>query len=71
MTTLTVLYFISLAVSFVVFVYVEITGKRRMEQRRRRQLGLCLNCGYNLTGNVSGICPECGQPVAQEIMQLA
>ena len=21
----------------------------------------CSNCGYNLTGNVSGVCPECGQ----------
>lgn len=20
----------------------------------------CLNCGYDLTGNVSGVCPECG-----------
>jgi hypothetical protein len=28
--------------------------------RRRRDRGLCLACGYNLTGNVSGICPECG-----------
>jgi hypothetical protein len=25
----------------------------------------CLNCGYDLTGNVSGICPECGQRFAQ------
>ncbi len=24
----------------------------------------CQNCSYNLTGNVSGICPECGTPVA-------
>lgn len=24
---------------------------------------LCLGCGYDLTGNVSGICPECGLPV--------
>ena len=24
---------------------------------------LCL-CGYDLTGNVSGICPECGQPTS-------
>ncbi len=24
----------------------------------------CLECNYNLTGNVSGICPECGRPVA-------
>ncbi len=22
--------------------------------------GCCAQCGYNLTGNVSGICPECG-----------
>lgn len=27
---------------------------------RRRRKGLCLKCGYNLTGNVSGMCPECG-----------
>jgi len=25
----------------------------------------CQNCGYNLTGNVSGICPECGSPCKQ------
>ena len=25
--------------------------------------GLCLRCGYHLGGNVSGVCPECGQPV--------
>ncbi len=23
----------------------------------------CLSCGYNLKGNVSGVCPECGKPV--------
>ena len=42
---------------------------RRHHQRCRRQKsieqGLCLTCGYNLTGNVSGICPECGQPIPQ------
>ena len=27
--------------------------------------GHCLKCGYNLTGNVSGICPECGTPCKQ------
>ncbi len=26
--------------------------------------GLCQRCGYDLTGNVSGTCPECGAAVA-------
>jgi hypothetical protein len=26
----------------------------------RRHRGLCECCGYDLTGNVSGVCPECG-----------
>ena len=30
---------------------------------RRRKKGLCLTCGYDLTGNVSGICPECGERI--------
>jgi hypothetical protein len=25
--------------------------------------GHCQKCGYNLTGNVSGVCPECGERV--------
>ena len=25
----------------------------------------CVECSYNLTGNVSGVCPECGTPVAK------
>ncbi len=29
----------------------------------RRRLGLCLHCGYNLTGNVSGKCSECGKAI--------
>ena len=28
-----------------------------------RPAGFCCRCGYNLTGNVSGTCPECGSPV--------
>jgi hypothetical protein len=33
--------------------------------RRRFPQGHCRNCGYNLTGNVSGVCPECGQKVSR------
>ncbi|UCG16986.1 MAG: hypothetical protein JSV19_02915 [Phycisphaerales bacterium] len=29
---------------------------------RRPPKGHCQNCGYDLTGNVSGLCPECGEP---------
>jgi hypothetical protein len=32
---------------------------------RRRRGGLCIKCGYDLTGNVSGVCPECGTEVKQ------
>ncbi len=28
---------------------------------RRRRTGLCVKCTYDLTGNVSGVCPECGE----------
>jgi uncharacterized RDD family membrane protein YckC len=27
---------------------------------------LCRTCGYNLTGNISGICPECGTPIGRQ-----
>ncbi len=36
---------------------------RRYQRRKRRRQGLCLTCAYNLTGNVSGVCPECGTDV--------
>lgn len=31
--------------------------------RRPAKPGLCSQCGYDLTGNASGACPECGRPV--------
>jgi hypothetical protein len=30
--------------------------------RHRYRPGHCRTCGYDLTGNVSGVCPECGTP---------
>jgi hypothetical protein len=32
---------------------------------RLHDIGRCRSCDYNLTGNVSGICPECGTPVPE------
>lgn len=38
----------------------------RMERRRisRHRPRPCPRCRYDLTGNVSGICPECGTKLA-------
>lgn len=33
--------------------------------RPRRRPGVCASCGYDLTGNTSGVCPECGTPTAE------
>ena len=37
---------------------------RRHRARLRRGAGLCMRCGYDLTGNLSGVCPECGAAAA-------
>ncbi len=34
-----------------------------LRRYRRRRNGLCVKCGYNLTGNVTGVCPECGTEI--------
>jgi len=34
-------------------------------RRRRRPKGLCVTCGYNLTGNLTGTCSECGTSQAR------
>lgn len=36
---------------------------RRHRRRLRRKRGLCVKCGYDLTGNESRLCPECGDEV--------
>lgn len=36
-----------------------------IRRRKRRRKGWCLECGYDLEGNVSGICPECAQPAPE------
>lgn len=40
-----------------------LVSRRRRRLRARMTQGLCVYCGYNLTGNVSGVCPECGSAV--------
>lgn len=44
------------------FLVIVITGFL-WHRRRSFSLGQCRRCGYNLTGNVSGRCSECGTPI--------
>ena len=48
------------AISLAVGGYPTLRLVRYIEVRRqRRRNGLCIRCGYDLTGNESGACPEC------------
>jgi len=47
-------------IPFVVGVVVWALSARRF---RTGLIGHCRKCVYDLTGNVSGVCPECGQKV--------
>ena len=42
------------------------TGWLWWKDRRHTPPGHCQKCGYDLTGNVSGRCPECGEAVPRE-----
>ncbi len=41
--------------------------QRRAQRRKARNE--CIACGYNLTGNVTGMCPECGGNVAAQLFR--
>lgn len=44
---------------------VLVLSERQLSRRHRwAALHRCLRCGYDLRGNVSGICPECGKPIS-------
>ncbi len=49
-----------------VVVYLRVPAR----QRRRRRLGLCETCSYDLKGNESGVCPECGQRIRDGCVNL-
>jgi hypothetical protein len=40
--------------------YAAAVGLPPLKRLLRRRSGQCAQCGYDLTGNLSGTCPECG-----------
>ncbi len=56
---------IELSVWFLLYTVSIATGVIWLVDRRRPAPGYC-RCAYDLTGNVSGTCPECGRVAAEE-----
>lgn len=49
---------------FVCFVLLRTAMRQYFWQElARRGKPICVCCGYNLTGNESGVCPECGSAI--------
>ena len=44
-------------------IWVSTLTYSRLQRRNRLAHKLCPKCGYNLTGNTSGVCPECGRSI--------
>ena len=44
-------------------VFLFFLGHCPYRRHQRRKKGLCVHCAYNLTGNVTGVCPECGNKI--------
>lgn len=50
---------------FLIFIVIQFIyrGRREIDAVDWQGEGRCAKCGYDLRGNVSGVCPECGAPV--------
>jgi hypothetical protein len=44
-------------------------GRFWPKREQKTPINFCGQCGYNLTGNVSGVCPECGWELPEEVKQ--
>jgi len=53
----------ALALLTVPWIKSKLAHRQRMRRAGQRQ---CISCGYDLTGNTSGVCPECGTPLPDE-----
>ena len=62
-------YYVPLAITAAFIVVGQISARRMAERLSRRakdrriMRGCCAVCGYDLRGNTTGVCPECGEPV--------
>ncbi len=52
--------FVVNTVFYAAILWLVIRGHIAMQRHRRRKRGLCVTCGYDLRGNLTQGCPECG-----------
>ena len=43
--------------------------QRPIQRYWRYKRGLCPTCAYSLMGNLSGICPECGSVIPDDLLE--
>ena len=53
-------FHLAIAAALIPILYVIFAQIRHFSRRKH---GRCLSCGYDLTGNESHTCPECGTPI--------
>lgn len=53
-------WMLSLPLWFLALIAAAVSFRLWVRVYPRRPHGACQNCGYDLTGNISGRCPECG-----------
>lgn len=64
----TVFLMLAAVVYFTLFLMKELIFKGIQSARYSR--GVCGNCAYDLTGIMSGTCPECGTPIPNQSTRL-
>lgn len=57
-----VVFLVPAAIVFVGYVRIGMLEAEAQWRRKMRRC-FCVRCGYSLTGNISGRCPECGKPI--------
>ena len=68
---LTVPFWFILVCPAVLPVFYVLVDRRHHRRNWPLSCNRCPSCGYNLTGNTSGVCPECGTPVPRSPKTIA